>query len=412
VIEGQDIVCVSFVTWDDHWGTSQQQMSRLAAKNRVFFVDQPISPLSFVTGVRTRSAVWRQFKRWLQGPRRVQDNVWAGSPPPILPFRTNRAINRINATILRRWLRQCVKSLGMSDVIYWNFEPGLPGLGSAVSPSLSVFHCVDDFSAIPYWWHSGGNQKDLEALCCRESDVVICTGNKLVESRKQFNSNIHFVPEGADVDAFLAAASGDTSVPEAIALLPGPVVGYVGVIDFRLDTRLVAHLATARPAWSFALVGPIKGDTEDLSTLQALPNVHFLGRQPLEAVPGFVKGMDACLIPYVLNDYTHHIFPLKLYEYMAAGKPIVATAMEEMLPYEGAEMAIGRSFEDFLAKVDEALAGDSHERARDRMAAAREHSWDHRVEAVSEILGPMLRDRARSAPVGEQSMTSAVSGQS
>ncbi len=397
MLEGRDIVCVSFVTWDDHWGTSQQQMSRLAKKNRVFFMDQPISPLSLVTGVRKRSAVWRQFRRWLRGPRQVADNVWAGAPPPILPFRTNRFVNAINAAIIRRWLAGCARRLGFRDVIYWNFEPGLPGLGRGLKPALSVFHCVDDFSAIPYWWHSSSNQMRLEELCCRESDAVICTGRKLVESRRQFNSNIHFVPEGADVASFLAASSDAVRVPEGMAALAGKVVGYVGVIDFRLDVDLIAYMAERRPEWSFALVGPMKGDTQDMTRLRSLSNVHFFGRQRLEDVPSFVKGMDVGLIPYVLNDYTHHIFPLKLYEYMAAGKPIVASAMEEMLPYEGAEMAIGRSPEDFLAKVDEAIAADSPEKAAARQRAATHESWDDRVEQVSAILEPMLRERGQRA---------------
>jgi glycosyltransferase involved in cell wall biosynthesis len=410
MLEGRDIVCVSFVTWDDHWGTSQQQMSRLARKNRVFFVDQPISPLSLLTGVRRRSAVWRQFRRWLRGPRQVAENVWAGAPPPILPFRTNRVVNAVNAAIIRRWLRRCVRRLAFENAIYWNFEPGLPGLGSAVRPALSVFHCVDDFSAIPYWWHNSSNQMRLEERCCRESDVVICTGRKLVESRRVFNNNIHFVPEGADVAAFLAAASNDVDVARSIGSLPGKVIGYVGVIDFRLDVDLIAHLAAQRPEWSFALVGPAKGDTQDLSRLQAMPNVHFLGRQALEAVPAFVKGMDVCLIPYVLNDYTHHIFPLKLYEYMAAGKPIVSTAMEEMLPYEGDEMSIGRTPSEFLAKVDEALATDSPERAERRRLAARHESWDDRVEQVSAIIQPLLEVSGRGKPTPAASSASAMAG--
>lgn len=410
MLEGKDIVCVSFVTWDDHWGTSQQFMSRLAGKNRVFFMDQPISPFSFVTGVRKRSAVWQQFKRWLSGPRLVSENVWAGAPPPILPFRTNRFVNAVNAAIIRRWLGRSVRKLGFQDVIFWNLEPGLPNLARGVKPALSVFHCVDDFSAIPYWWHNKGNQMALEEQCCKESDVVICTGRKLVESRRKFNENIHFVPEAADVAAFMAASSPDTAVPEAMAKLPGKVIGYVGVIDFRLDTELIEFMAIQRPAWSFALVGPMKGDTQDMSRLQALPNVYFLGRQKLDDVPAFVKGMDVCLIPYVLNDYTNHIFPLKLYEYMAAGKPIVASAMYEMLAYEGEEMALGRSPEDFLAKVDAAIAEDSPARIAGRQAAAAHQSWDDRLDEVSAILEPLLQERALKDAAGMPSHAAAAAG--
>lgn len=400
MIEGRDIVCMSFVTWDDHWGTPQQQMSRLAERNRIFFVDQPVSPLSFATGIRRRGAVAEQIKRWRGGYREVAKNVFAGAPPPVLPLRYNRTANAINAFVLRRWLARQTKRLGFRDPIYWNFQPSLPGLASAVRPALSVYHCVDDFASVPHWWNPASSVRARERECCLEADVVICTGRKLAESRRQFNPNIHFVPEGADVGLFASAARAETAIPDDIAKLPGKVVGYIGVIDFRLDVALLARIARERPQYSIALVGPVKSDTHDLQALRELPNVHFFGNRPIEVLPGYIKAMDVCLIPYVLNDYTHHIFPLKLYEYMAAGKPIVATDMEEMRPYAGDEMAIATTHGAFLAAIDEAIVLDSPERAAARQATAQGESWDDRVERVSAILGPLLGERASPATHG------------
>jgi glycosyltransferase involved in cell wall biosynthesis len=259
---------------------------------------------------------------------------------------------------------------------------------------LSVYHCVDDFASVPYWWHPGAAVRSRERECCVEADVIICTGRMLVESRKHLNPNVHFVPEGADIDLFTKAALPHTEVPQDMERLRKPVVGYIGVIDFRLDVGLLAHMAKARPEWSFALIGPVKKDT-DLQDLHDLPNVVFFGNRRIEELPAYIKGMDACLIPYVLNDYTHHIFPLKLYEYMAAGKPIVATDMAEMRPYAGDEMTIAHTNDGFLAAVEDALAHDSPERAASRRETARGESWDDRVEQVSAILEPMLHDRDR-----------------
>ena len=305
--------------------------------------------------------------------------------------------------MIRRWLRKQAAALGFRDVIYWNFQPQQPGLASAVNPALSVFHCVDDFTAIPQWWNLAAASISREIESCREGDVVICTARKLVQSRGKYNSNIHFVPEGADVDLFFTAASPETPVPREVGALPHPVIGYVGVIDFRLDVDLIEYLARQRPQWSFAIVGPMKGDTDAGKRLGALPNIHFLGRQPLDDLPKFVKGMDVCLIPYVLNDYTHHIFPLKLYEYMAAGKPIVASDMEEMRPYAGDEMTIARSQPEFLGAIEDALATDSRSRAASRQEAARHQSWDDRVEQVSGIIGPMLAYGWRANAASESS---------
>jgi glycosyltransferase involved in cell wall biosynthesis len=395
MMQGRDIVCLSFVTWDDHWGTPQQIMSRMAKNgNRVLFVDQPISPLSFLTRMRANDVVGKQFKRWREGQRAAAPNVIAASPPPILPLRYNRIVNRINAWIMRRWLKKQVKLAGFNDVIFWNFQPCFPKIGDALDPIYSVYHCVDDFSAIPVWWAGTDDVINREAECCRESDVVICTGRKLVASRSAFNPNAHFVPEGADIDLFATAAEESTQVPDDIAALPGKVIGYIGVIDFRLDVALIEHMAKRRPDWSIALVGPVKEGSVDLAGLRGLPNVVFFGNRPIDALPSYIKAMDVCLIPYVLNDYTHHIFPLKLYEYMAAGKPIVATDMEEMRPYAGPEMTIAQGNDGFLAAVEDALRNDSPAAAAARQATASSESWDSRVEAIERIVGPVLPHEA------------------
>ena len=291
---------------------------------------------------------------------------------------------------MRRWLKKQIKQAGFKDVIFWNFQPCFPNIGRTLDPALSIYHCVDDFSAIPLWWAPTGDVIAREADCCRESEFVICTGRKLVASRSAYNPNAHFVPEGADIALFSTAADDATSVPDDIASLTGTVIGYIGVIDFRLDVELIAYLAKQRPQWSFALVGPVKEGTVDLTTLRSLSNVKFFGNRPIDALPSYIKAMDVCLIPYVLSEYTHHIFPLKLYEYMAAGKPIVATNMEEMRPYAGAEMAIAETREAFLEAVEDALQNDSPTAIAARQLTARGESWEQRVEAISRIIGPAL----------------------
>lgn len=389
MIEGRDIVCMSFVVWDEHWGTPQQLMSRFAKANRVLYVEQPISVLSFFTGIRSRGAVARQIERWRSGPREVAENVWAAAPPPVLPMRANKLVNMVNAFFIRRWLRAQAKKLEMRDVIFWNVQPTMPNIARAVRPALTLFHCVDDFSALPHWWHQPGSLLAREAECCREADVVVCTARKLVETRRKHNSNIHFVPNAANVELFLRATDAATPIPDDIGALPRPVVGIFGVIDFRTDVETVAQIARQRPDWSIALVGLVKGDV-DLGALRRLPNVHIFGKKPADALPGYLKAMDCCLIAYAMIEYNQHVFPLKLYDYMAAGKPIVASDMEELRPLAGEHVAIARSQDKWVPAIEAVMAADSPDRAAERQRVAKGESWDHRVDEISAILEPML----------------------
>ena len=273
----------------------------------------------------------------------------------------------------------------------------MPGLATAVSPALKLFHCVDDFSALPHWWHAGSSTADREEECCREADVVICTARKLQESRRAFNPNTHFVPNAANIEVFLSATEPNTQIPSDIGAVTKPVIGIFGVIDFRTDVALIERLARSRPDWSFVLVGLVKGDV-DLAGLRAIPNVHVLGRKPTESLAGYLKAMDVCLIAYALIDYNHHVFPLKLYDYMAAGKPIVASAMEELQPIAGPELAIARTDAEWIAAIEAALASDSPDRASARQRVAMANSWDSRVEEISTIIAADLAQRTDRAP--------------
>jgi glycosyltransferase involved in cell wall biosynthesis len=312
-------------------------------------------------------------------------------------MRANVVINRINAAILRRWVGRTAAKLGLRDVVYWNVQPAMPGIARAVRPALTLYHCVDDFSALPHWWHQSGALLAREAETCREADIVVCTARKLVETRRQYNANIHFVPNAANVELFAASTASETAVPEDIARLPKPVVGVFGVIDFRTDAGVLARIARERPGWSVAIVGLVKGDI-DLRELRSLPNVHIFGKKPTDELPGYLKAMDVALIAYAMIDYNHHVFPLKLYDYLAAGRPIVASDLEELRPLASEHMSIARSADDWVSLIEAALSSNTPERARARQQIAAAQSWDHRVEEVSAIVAPLLRSAISSEP--------------
>jgi glycosyltransferase involved in cell wall biosynthesis len=216
--------------------------------------------------------------------------------------------------------------------------------------------------------------------------------------REHLNPNIHHVLHGADVFLFSKALDLDLPVARDIAEIPSPRLGIVGVHDERLDVDAIEALSRADRSWQVVLIGPIQPGDVDEARLAALSNVHLLGGKPKDVLPSYLKALDIALIPYKLNELTRNIFPLKLFEYLAAGLPVVAAALPELEPFRGwVSLADGPG--DYPQLVREGLAADSPTARADRSAFARGNSWDARVEEISHLVEDMLARKSPALPV-------------
>ena len=169
----------------------------------------------------------------------------------------------------------------------------------------------------------------------RRADLVITTAENLRASRAVLNPHTYHVANAADVAHFGRALDPTLPLPADIAAIPQPRIGVIGVHDERLDVEAIEAIALADPAWQVVLVGPVREGDVDEARLRALPNVHLLGDKPLAELPAYLKALDVALIPYKLNELTRNIFPLKLFEYLAGGVPVVSAALPELAPYAG-----------------------------------------------------------------------------
>jgi glycosyltransferase involved in cell wall biosynthesis len=233
--------------------------------------------------------------------------------------------------------------------------------------------------------------RELELLA--RADVVFTGGRKLFESKSRFNDNCHFYGCGVDVNHFGQARLAETAVPQELAALPQPVLGYFGVIDERMDYELMAHLARCKPQWSIALIGPtIKVDP---NSLPKAANLHWLGQRPYAQLPACCKAFDLCLMPFAMNEATEFINPTKALEYMATGREIVSTPVPDVVQNFGSVVRIARTADEFVATCERALDQPDAEAIARGLRLARQNSWDSIVAHLEDHLQEALANKGQ-----------------
>jgi glycosyltransferase involved in cell wall biosynthesis len=321
---------------------------------------------------------------------------------PLAPVTGAPLLGPLTAALRRRRLQAALRRLSMTASsrftidhsprpILWLFRPGQQHWIDLLHPRLVIYHVVDEYSAYPSLLPvQAQRQRDLDRQLTARADLVFCTAQSLVDARLPLNPNTHYMPNAVDFEAFRQGA--ESGNPGALASLPRPVLGVVGGINAKVDLSLLAEVAIQRPEWIVALVGPLSYglDADEVARLRALPNVHFAGAVPPEQVPAVIAGCDVGLIPYRLNQQTRHVNPLKIYEYLACGKPVVATPLPELRQFGPLARLAGDSAA-FVAAVEAALAErDDPQAVAARQTVAAANTWDVRVERMLGLIGESL----------------------
>jgi glycosyltransferase involved in cell wall biosynthesis len=387
MMTGKDIVCIGFADWDTELWTNQHHlMSRLAAHNRVLFVESLGLRRPRLAGRDVRRMA-RRLRRGLARPR-MADGLYVLSPL-VLPLHSNGLARALNRRLLGALVGRAARRLGMEKPILWAYVPQAESLIETLAPELVVYHCVDDIAAQK--GIDGASFGAAEERFAARADLVLASAPALAARMRALSGNVMEAPNVADTELF-ASALEEGPVDGALAALPHPRVVFTGaIVTTKLDLPLLLELAQSRPGWSFALVGPVgPGDPHtDVSMLAAAPNIHLLGARSYAQLPAVLRGADAGLIPYARNELTGSIFPMKVYEYLAAGLPAVATELPALS--EVAEVAKAPDAQGMAALLEQELAADTQERRRERSRAAAAHSWDQRLQEIAaavEALSP------------------------
>jgi len=275
---------------------------------------------------------------------------------------------------------------GDRPLVRWFYSPMFAPYGDRLGPGqLVVYDCMDELASFA---GAAPGLVEAEGRLLGRADVVFTGGRALHESKGDRNPNAHCFPSAVDADHFARALDPDLAVPADLASLPGPVYGYYGVIDERLDYDLIARLAESPGAGSVVLVGPtVKVDS---AALPRRPKLHYLGQRSYDELPAYLKGFDVCIMPWALNEATRTISPTKTLEYMAAGKPIVSTAVLDVVRDHGDLVFVADHAEGFVAMAAEAPGRFEAQRAEAERRRAADCGWDATADAMRKLIAERL----------------------
>ncbi|HEY0899632.1 MAG TPA: glycosyltransferase [Sphingobacteriaceae bacterium] len=372
--------------------TSLTVARHLAKNNRVYYIDYPFTWKDCIKLRNTRQYEVRKpyFRRSSSGiiPTDIPNLKVVLVPPlPSINFlpegRVYRfLLSRVQRKIRNR-IRQIIRHECITDFIYINsFNFHYPDIADGLSPLKTVYHCVDPL-VVPYDRRHGLISEDR---LVRFSDLVICTSKRLCEKHARLNRNCFFVPNAADISHSSTALDHRLNVHPALNLIPKPVIGYFGNIERRIDFELLHEVVLANSDNSFVLAGPFNPEILP-EWLFKTPNVHLTGSIPYNEMPALVKGFDVALIPFKKDEYSGTIFPLKLFEYLGAGKPVVATDFNpDLADFTGDTVDYCNSPDAFTNAIVTALSHDSAQKVAARVAVAQANTWDRRAADFEKIL--------------------------
>lgn len=388
MIKNRDILIVGQQAWDTPIGSNCKDLALEFSKhNRVLYINAPLDRRTQYQQRETEAVKKRlsviSGKR--NGLEKIGDNLWNYYPDVVLESinfikwtSLFRFFNKINNKRFAKSIDKAIQQLQFKDFILFNDSDMFRSyhLKELLKPSISVYYSRDNMLATPYWGHHG---KKLEPELMRKSDVCVANSVYLANVCRQYNPNSFYVGQGCDLSAFKNDDS--LAIPADLAVIRKPILGYVGaLLSIRLDTEILVHLAEKRPNWNLVLVGP-EDEVFKASRLHRLKNVHFLGAKSPDTLAAYIKGFDVCLNPQALNPLTIGNYPRKIDEYLAMGKPTVATKTEAMATFTD-YVYMAETKEEYVSFTEQALAESNAALERKRIAFAQTHTWEKNVEEI------------------------------
>jgi glycosyltransferase involved in cell wall biosynthesis len=353
-----DIICYSHLRWNFVYQRPQHLLSRFAKHFRVFFIEEPVydAEKNFLDNNLSREGVWTVV-------------------PHLRPGTNEMDAVQIQETLLQEFFDY----FRVFHYIFWYYTPMALPISQSFSPVLTVYDCMDELSAFK---NAPLRLKELESQLMKKADLVFTGGQSLYEAKKEQHPCIYPFPSSIDKKHF-AKSRSIVLEPTDQFLIPNPRIGFFGVIDERMDLDLLETISHQRPEWHFIIIGPVV--KIDPATLPMGPNIHYLGVKAYEELPTYLAGWDVAMMPFGINESTRFISPTKTPEYLAGGKPVVSTAIPDVVsPYgENGLVYIADSASAFIQGIEQELGMKNREgwlKAVDIFLE--KNSWDNTVEKM------------------------------
>jgi len=393
MLKNKDIIYVGVQLWDNDIATNGKNYTLEFAKhNRVLYVNYSLDRISLLKN--KNNPLYQKHFDILKNKKdnlfQVEENIWLLYPTSVLESANwvpstavFRKINQLNSRRFASDIQQAIDRLQFKDFILFNDSDMFRSfhLKEMLRPAQTIYYTRDNLMGVPYWHKHG---KYLEPEIFAKSDLVVANSTYLADVARRHNKHTYYVGQGCDISHF--DSSKVKQVPNDIANIPAPIIGYTGVLfNLRLDVDLLEKIATAKPEWSFVFIGP-EDETFKASMLHRLSNVHFLGLKDIKDLPAYVARFDVAMNPQRINEVTIGNYPRKIDEYLAMGKATVATDTPAMSIFKD-HVYLASTAEEYIQQIERALLENSTEKENERMAFAHSHSWEN---SVAEIYKAML----------------------
>lgn len=371
--------------------TNYTMAKHLAKDNYVYYVDRPFTWKDYIKFRDSKEYKIRKPHFFSSTNSYIQTDIpnlkiIISPPVPSINMLPEgvfyRAAVKFNEGIVVKRLKKVIKHLNIKDYIYINsYNYTYPTFHQLIKPVLTVYHCVDPLVE-EYQIRHGLISEDIVV---KSVDLVICTSKQLRDSKKKLNSNSFFIPNAANITHSQKALDSQLPVAGILADIKKPVIGYFGNIERRIDYNLLSELLQQNPDKNFVFVGPIDIDYLDHPVFKT-PNISLKGAVPYEEMPAVLKGFDVAIIPFKKDDVSNAIFPLKLFEYLGSGRPVVSTDFNiDLREFTGDTVNYCSSVAEFSEALNTAL-NDTADLQQKRLAVAAENTWEHRILEIENLL--------------------------